>query len=114
MPAVAPYRPAGHGVQVPAPLKLYWPAGHKTAVALVLPAGQAYPAVHDTPEHVGAVRPVELPYCPALHGPEQRAETKPAIAPYVPAGRKETVIQKKTKKEPSSRTTHCACDSSCG
>jgi hypothetical protein len=45
-PAVAPNAPGGHSVQAPAPLTLYVPGLHRTATALVLLAGQAYPAVH--------------------------------------------------------------------
>jgi hypothetical protein len=58
--AVAPYRPAAHWVQEPAPAREYWPAAHGVAVADVDPAGQAYPAVHG-PEQVAAVSPAASP-----------------------------------------------------
>jgi hypothetical protein len=41
MADAAPYVPAGHGVQDPAPAKEYWPAGHRAAVGDVDPAAQA-------------------------------------------------------------------------
>ena len=41
MALVAPYRPAAHRLQVPAPSRLYCPAGHVLAVGLVLPAAKA-------------------------------------------------------------------------
>ena len=41
MAAVEPYCPAAHKEHTPAPAKLYLPAGHNAAVALVLPGGQA-------------------------------------------------------------------------
>jgi hypothetical protein len=40
-PADEPYVPMGHWVHAPAPAKLYVPAGHRVAVALVEPAGHA-------------------------------------------------------------------------
>ena len=56
-PAVAPKVPAGQGVHDPDPAKLYCPGEHSSAVALVLPAGQAYPGLH---ARQGG-RPVEFP-----------------------------------------------------
>ncbi len=43
-PAVLPYVPGGHNVHNADPRKEYDPAGHRTAVELVDPAGQEYPA----------------------------------------------------------------------
>jgi hypothetical protein len=43
---VPPYRPAAHAVHVPDPPRLYCPAGHGAAVALVDPATHTYPAAH--------------------------------------------------------------------
>ncbi len=41
-------------------------------MALVDPAGQAYPAVQ-LPLHAAVGRPFELPYCPAMHGEQTAA-----------------------------------------
>ena len=65
MPDTAPYRPAAQLLQTPAPPKLYCPAGHTIAVALVDPATQKYPAAQ-----------LLL----------QLTDGRPAVAPYVPAG----------------------------
>lgn len=43
--AVDPYRPMGHGMQTHAPVRLYCPAGHMDAVAVVDWEGQMKPAV---------------------------------------------------------------------
>jgi hypothetical protein len=64
-PVTLPYSPALQLVQLPAPVRLYWPAGHVTAVALVDPAGHVYPAAQ-FPEHPADANPVTLPYSPAL------------------------------------------------
>jgi hypothetical protein len=79
-PADEPNAPSGHWVQDPAPAPLYCPAGQMDAVALVLPAGQAYPAVHG-PLHVATVRPTLAPYLPAAHGPLQPAVGSAAVPP---------------------------------
>ena len=59
-PGVAPYRPAPHAVHTAAPPKLYVPAGHRYAVALVDPAGHAYPGAQ-APEHAMVVIEYALP-----------------------------------------------------
>jgi hypothetical protein len=56
--------PAGQVVQDPAPAPLYVPAAQPLCVALVEPAGQEYPAVHD-PLQPALVRPVVEPHVPA-------------------------------------------------
>ena len=81
MAASDPYRPALQLVQVPAPLKLYVPAGHTTAVALTDAAGHAYPAVQG-PLHAADGRPAVDPYTPAGQSVHT---TAPAIE-YRPAG----------------------------
>ena len=43
--AVDPYRPMGHAMQTHAPVRLYCPAGHMDAVAVVDWEGQMKPAV---------------------------------------------------------------------
>ena len=43
------------------------PAGHRFAVALLLPAGQKWPAAH-APLHWSSTLPGSLPYRPAAHG----------------------------------------------
>ena len=76
IPAVSPYVPALQLLQVPAPLKLYWPALHTEAVELVDPAAQAYPAVH-SPLHDALVSPDVAPNVPAghaLHTPAPASE----------------------------------------
>ena len=60
MPPVAPYRPAAQSVHVAAPAREYLPAGHRLAVALVDPAGQACPATQ-LPEQAAVDRPVVAP-----------------------------------------------------
>jgi hypothetical protein len=55
--------PPGQGEQVPALDTLYLPAGHSNAVALVDPAGQAYPAVQ-FPVQAGVDNPGADPYVP--------------------------------------------------
>lgn len=71
--------PAGQGEQAPAPASLYWPAAHKTAVALVEPGGHTYPAVQ-SPVQVDTVEPA-TPYLPALQLPEHAVVVSPAVAP---------------------------------
>ena len=80
-PDDAPYRPAAHTLHDPDPLKLYHPAPHTIAVAEVLPAGHAYPAVQ-FPEHDAFGMPPTLPYRPA----EQSTHTPDPPKLYVPAG----------------------------
>jgi hypothetical protein len=82
-PAVAPYVPAGHALHAPAPPTLYRPAAHISAVALVDPAGQAYPALQ-LPLQPALAIPLTAPYVPARHAPLQLAVGKAATAPYRP------------------------------
>jgi hypothetical protein len=56
------------------------PAVHTTAVALVEPAGHAYPGLHD-PEHEALVRPATAPYVPGGHWAVQAAVVRPVAAP---------------------------------
>ena len=84
-PALDPYRPAAQGVHVAALPTEYWPAGHSTAVALVEPAGHAYPAAHG-PLHVGTDIPLAAPYRPASHGPLHRDDGSASVPPYCPGG----------------------------
>ena len=84
MAADAPYSPATQSVHTLAPVKLYRPAGHTAAVALVDPATHAYPALQ-FPVHSGVVRPLDNPYLPASQGPLQLAFGMPDTAPYKPA-----------------------------
>jgi hypothetical protein len=65
-PGVVPKRPAGHPVHAGAPPRLNCPAGHRAAVADVDPATHAYPAVQ-YPVHRAEARPVVAPYVPAGH-----------------------------------------------
>ena len=64
IPGVAPNRPTLQLLHTPEPAKLKVPAGHRTAVALVLPEGHTYPAVQ-FPEHSDEFRPVTDPKRPA-------------------------------------------------
>ena len=70
----------GHDVQLPAPLELYCPTAHITAVALVDPAGHAYPALH-APSHSDHDDPALPPYSPAGQFVQDPAEA----CEYVPA-----------------------------
>ena len=81
---VFPNRPTGHGVQLAAPVTLYVPAAHITAVSLTLPAGHAKPAVQ-VPLHTADVSPVVLPYLPPGHGAVHAADDSAVAAPYTPA-----------------------------
>lgn len=84
-PALLPYRPAGQGVQAPAPPTLNVPGAHMDAVALVDPAGHAYPGAHGPVQDV-FVAPVALPKRPAAHGPLQLPLNSPVVFPNVPRG----------------------------
>ncbi len=84
MPDTAPYRPAAQLLQTPAPPKLYCPAGHTIAVALVQPAAHACPALH-SPVHDDDTRPLMAPYVPAGHGAVHAAVDRAGVAPYRPA-----------------------------
>ena len=79
-PDDAPYRPAAHALHTPDPPTLYLPGEQAVAVAAVLPAGHAYPAVQ-LPEHSDDVRAGLLPYRPASHGPEHAAVGSPDVLP---------------------------------
>lgn len=59
-PLALPKRPLGHALHTPAPPELNVPAAHSTAVELVLPAGQAYPALQLPPQSE-ELRPVVDP-----------------------------------------------------
>ena len=61
-----PYLPAGQSEQDPAPLKLYVPAKHLLKSETGDPVGQLYPAVHG-PVQFNDVRPADDPYLPAAH-----------------------------------------------
>ena len=77
--------PAGQGLHVAAPGKLYVPAAQITAVLEVDPGGQQYPA-EQLPVHNGDVRPVVPPYVPPGHWAVQLAVVRPGEDPYVPDG----------------------------
>ncbi len=85
--AEAPNLPPGHGSHAPAPARLYVPAGHWTAVADVLPAGHAYPAVQ-FPLHADVDRPDAEPNVPAGQAAVQLALAIRGNAPYRPAAHK--------------------------
>jgi hypothetical protein len=72
-------------VHVPAPDPLYVPAGHITVVALVDPAGHAYPWVHAAVQ-VDDVKPAVAPYRPGAQGPAQLELSKADTLPNCPAG----------------------------
>ncbi len=78
------YVPTGHSVHAPAPTRLYCPAAQIAAVAMVDPAGQAYPSEHG-PLHAAVVRPDTDPNVPAGHGAVQAAVGSPGVSPYRPA-----------------------------
>ena len=80
MAAAAPYRPAAQVLHSDALDSEYWPTGHCTAVALVEPAGQEYPAAHG-PLHNDDTSPEALPYRPGSHGPVHCDTVSPVVAP---------------------------------
>ena len=80
-PATLPYKPVGHPVHDPAPLKLYVPTAHITAVAVVDPSAHAYPAEH-SPEHDESVKPVLFPNMPAAHGTHTRETSTYSPTPH--------------------------------
>jgi hypothetical protein len=82
-PGAPPYVPPGQSVQVPAPARLYCPAGHMNGAALVDPAAHAYPAAQ-RPLHVEVFSPVTeaLNQVPAGHAEHATA----AERLYWPAG----------------------------
>ncbi len=75
------YRPGEHSEQTPAPAALKDPGPQGTAVALVDPGGQEYPALH-APVQDTLVPPMMLLYSPAAHWEQDAA---PASA-YWPIG----------------------------
>ena len=80
----APYRPAGQGLQLSVAPSLNDPAGHTTAVALVLPAGQAYPGKHAPMQLASSARAWD-PNRPGGQGPVQAGEGRADVDPYSPA-----------------------------
>ncbi len=83
--AEAPNLPSAHGSHTPAPAKLYVPGGHWTAVADVLPAGHAYPAVQ-FPLQAGVDSPDAEPKVPTGQAAVQLALAIRGNAPNRPAG----------------------------
>jgi hypothetical protein len=67
-------------VQLLAPLELYCPTEHITALPLVDPAGHAYPAMH-APSHDDDDSPLTDPKRPAAHCPLQPAVVSPVLLP---------------------------------
>ncbi len=65
-PGVEPYVPVGQGEHTPAPTSLNFPGAHTVTVELVLPTGQAYPAVQ-LPVQTGDVTPDTWPNRPDGH-----------------------------------------------
>lgn len=83
-PVLAPYRPPAQALHSPAPLRLYVPAVHRAAVALIAPVGQAYPALQ-LPMQLDDTSPEVLPYRPESQGPLQAADVSPGSEPNRPA-----------------------------
>jgi hypothetical protein len=80
--ATAPlYLPAAQAVHDAALPTLKVPPGHCTAVGLVLPSGQAYPALQ-LPLQAGESRPSRAPNVPPGHKAVQPASVSPGLAPY--------------------------------
>jgi hypothetical protein len=105
-PGVNPYRPAAHAVHEPAPARLYVPALHTVAVALLLPAAHAYPAVH-TPLQLALVEPVVNPYRPEGHA-RHFSGPKPPFVEYFPAGQISTSQTKRRFADAESSFTVAA------
>ena len=82
-PGTEPYRPALQGVHTPAPLVLYVPAGHGTAVELLEPAGQTKPAAQG-PSHWSEIAPALAPNRPGAQGPAQTPTAVPVVLAYRP------------------------------
>ena len=74
-PVVFPYRPALQLVHTADRLTLYVPTGHSSAVALVLPAAHAYPAVQ-LPLHAAVAAPGVAPNVPPGHNVQALAPAK--------------------------------------
>ena len=99
-PDTFPNRPAGHSVHTDAPDSEYCPSGHTIAVALTLPAGQAYPALQ-LPLHAAVVIIVAPPYTPAGHREHDGAPLSAycpvphtlAVALTLPAGQAYPALQ---------------------
>ena len=100
LPLTLPYSPALQATHTLAPVKLYCPALHCTAVAFVDPAGHAYPATHvplqllfvsaatlpNTPGgHATQLVDPDVLYDPTGHGPLQFAFDSPLLLPTYPA-----------------------------
>ena len=88
-------------------------------MALVLPAGQAYPAAH-APLHPAVVRAGVAPYRPAMHCPVQAAVVRPALAPYWPGAQsvqlEEPAMANLATMHNTGGNTHlsmCTCVSEC-
>jgi hypothetical protein len=81
MAGVAPNRPAAQEKHTPAPDRLYLPAGHVAAVALVDPAMHAYPAVQLSVQEATGMAGV-APYRPAA----QEMHTPAPDRLYFPGG----------------------------
>ncbi len=79
-PVVLPNTPTGQLTQAPAPPVLYCPTGQMVAVALVDPAGHAYPGAH-APLHALVVS-AGVPQRPAAQGPSQVDTVRPPREPY--------------------------------
>lgn len=84
-PGVLPNTPPGHTVHTAAPPVEYVPGWHRVAVALVLPAGQAYPAAQ-APVQVDTVSPRTPPNRPAGHSEVQLGDARPVVLPNRPRG----------------------------
>jgi hypothetical protein len=83
-PGKSPYRPGAQSVQALAPARLYLPGGQTAADGLVEPATQANPAVQG-PLQDDNTRPATTPNRPASQGPLQLALGRPDVDPYRPA-----------------------------
>ena len=66
LPVVLLHLPPAQSVHDMAPKELYFPAGHDAAVALVDPASQKYPALHN-PVQDGLESEVLPPHRPSPH-----------------------------------------------
>ena len=92
-------------MHVPAPLSLYCPTLHGTAVAFDAPAGQAYPGAH-SPLHWLVVAPPEVLNVPGGHG--EHTAAPPTL--YVPtahgAVHRELDIPDETPNTPAGHAVH--------
>lgn len=100
----APKVPAGQGEHATAPPVLNLPAEQGTAVDVVDPAGQTYPALHG-PLHKLVPAPAAAPNLPPGHASEHSAVSSADALPYLPGGHRVHKATPPREKVPGSHGT---------